>query len=293
QRQFIEVIAAVAGGQDEGNGEGRGADVDGSAVRRDVLAAGPVEAAAVVVTVDGLVWVGAATPLTDRGHACAPRGSTIVHSIDRPRAEQSFAPQQPALAPCRMPSLAYCNGWHIKFRGRGNGRGPVPTDLGPVPEGRGSDRLIAAKETRTMDKRSCWGAVIGAVLTALSASGAPSMETVPKLYVTNSAGDNLHVIDLRTFRVIATIKAADHPHGAAASADGRFLFTTIEGDHTLRVIDTSTDKLVRTVRLTGLPNQCAVTPDGLHAGVPIRDSDRVDLVDVSKGKILKSLPVKV
>lgn len=144
-----------------------------------------------------------------------------------------------------------------------------------------------------MCKLSSWWAVIAAVLTTVSASGAPPTETVPKLYVTNSAGDNIHVVDLRTFRVIGTIKAGDRPHGAAASADGRFLFTTIEGDHTLRIIDTSTDEVVRTVRLSGLPNQCAVTPNGKFAGVPIRDSDRVDLVDVDKGKVLKSLPVKV
>jgi YVTN family beta-propeller protein len=144
-----------------------------------------------------------------------------------------------------------------------------------------------------MGKLLSWWVVLGTVLGAVSASAAPPTQTVPKLYVTNSAGDDIHVIDLRTFRVIGTIKAGDRPHGAAASADGRFFFTTIEGDHTLRVLDTSTDKVVRTVRLTGLPNQCAVTPDGAYAGVPIRDSDRVDLVDLGQGKILKSLPVKV
>src|SRR5436309_5045493 len=126
-----------------------------------------------------------------------------------------------------------------------------------------------------MCKLSFWWVVIAAVLTAVSVSGAPPTEIVPKLYVTNSTGDNIHVVDLRTFLVIGTIKAGDHPHGAASSADGRFFFTTIEGDHTLRVIETSTDEVVRTIRLSGLPNQSAVTPDGKFAGVPIRDSDRV------------------
>jgi len=141
----------------------------------------------------------------------------------------------------------------------------------------------------------CWVAAAGllAALCANGMSGEPRPDTVPKLYVTNSAGDNIHVIDLRTFRVIGEIKAGDHPHGAAASPDGRRFFTTIEGDHTLRVIDTSTDKVVTTVKLTGLPNQCAVTPDGHFAGVPIRNDDRVDIVDLRRGQVIKSLPVKV
>lgn len=117
--------------------------------------------------------------------------------------------------------------------------------------------------------------------------------TVPKLYVTNSLGDSIHVIDLRTFKVIGEIKTGAKPHGAAVSADGRRLFTTVEDDHTLGVIDTATDKLIQTIKLSGLPNQCAVTPDGQFVGVPIRGGDSVDLIDIAAGKIVKNLPVKV
>src|SRR5439155_3006175 len=85
----------------------------------------------------------------------------------------------------------------------------------------------------------------------------------------------------------------ERPHGAAASADGRRLFTSVEGDHSLRIIDTATDQIVKSVKLSGLPNQCAVTPDGRFAGVPIRGGDSVDLVDVEQGRIVKNLPVKM
>jgi YVTN family beta-propeller protein len=135
-------------------------------------------------------------------------------------------------------------------------------------------------------------AVLTTALTALAVSAAKA-DTVPKLYVTNSTGDNIHVIDLRTFRVIGEIKPGDKPHGAAASADGRRFFTTVEGDHTLQVIDTGTDKIIQKVKLTERPNQCAVTPDGRFVGVPIRGGDSVDIIDVDKGKIVKNLPVKV
>lgn len=144
-----------------------------------------------------------------------------------------------------------------------------------------------------MRKLTSWLVILAAGTGAIGSLGAPKAEPVPKLYVTNSAGDNIHVIDLRTFQVIGEIKPGDRPHGAAASADGRRFFTTVEGDHTLRVIDTATDKVIRTVKLAGLPNQCATTPDGRFVGVPIRGGDSVDLVDVDQGKVVKNLPVKV
>lgn len=117
--------------------------------------------------------------------------------------------------------------------------------------------------------------------------------TKSKLYVANSQGDSIHVIDLQTLKVVGQIKTGDRPHGAAASADGRQFFTSVEGDQTLLVVDTATDKVVKSIKLTGLPNQCAVTPDGKYVGVPIRGGDSVDLIDVAQGKIVKNLPVKV
>ncbi|HMC63509.1 MAG TPA: beta-propeller fold lactonase family protein [Gemmataceae bacterium] len=136
-------------------------------------------------------------------------------------------------------------------------------------------------------------AVWWAVALALATVGQARAAGAPKLYVTNSAGDSIHVIDLRTMRVIGQINTADRPHGAAVSADGRRLFSSIESDHTLLVIDTATDKVVKSIKLSGLPNQCAVTPDGRYVGVPIRGGDSVDIVDINRGNVVKNLPVKV
>lgn len=138
----------------------------------------------------------------------------------------------------------------------------------------------------------CLGVLaLAGVLT--TAAGADPTEALPKLYVTNSAGDNIHIIDLGTFRVIGEIRTGDHPHGAAVSADGRRFFTTVEGNNTLLVIDSATDQILQSIKLSGLPNQCAVTPDGKFVGVPIRGGDSVDIVDVTAGRIVKNLPVKV
>ena len=49
-----------------------------------------------------------------------------------------------------------------------------------------------------------------------------------KLYVANSAGNDLHVIDTATNKVIKRVEVGPQPHGLVATADGDRLFLTIE-----------------------------------------------------------------
>jgi YVTN family beta-propeller protein len=114
-----------------------------------------------------------------------------------------------------------------------------------------------------------------------------------KLYVTNSLGDDITVINLGTLKVVDDIKVGRHVHGVCAPANGRELFTTIESEDNLKVIDTATDKITAIIPLTGRPNQCASTPDGRFVGVPIRNGNSVDIVSTPKMKVVKVLPVKV
>src|SRR5579864_1833439 len=112
-----------------------------------------------------------------------------------------------------------------------------------------------------------------------------------RLYVDNSEGDDVSVIDLKTLNTVDDIRLGDKVHGLAIQADGRRLFATVESDNTLRVVDTATNKVTATITLTGRPNQCAVTPDGRYVAVPIRDKNAVDIVDVEQQKVVKTLPV--
>ena len=113
-----------------------------------------------------------------------------------------------------------------------------------------------------------------------------------KLYVGNSRGDDISVVDLASLKVTGEIKAGEHVHGVCVQADGKRLFATVEVDHTLRIIDITSQQTIGTVKLPGRPNQCAATPDGKYVVVPIRDGDSVEIVDVKQQKIVKSLPIK-
>ncbi|MCU1304699.1 MAG: hypothetical protein JWQ87_4983 [Candidatus Sulfotelmatobacter sp.] len=113
-----------------------------------------------------------------------------------------------------------------------------------------------------------------------------------KLYVGNSRGDDISVIDIASLKVTGELKAGEHVHGVCVQADGKRLFATVEMDQTLRIIDTSSQQTIGSVKVSGRPNQCAATPDGKYVVVPIRDKDSVDIVDVNQQKIVKNLAIK-
>lgn len=143
--------------------------------------------------------------------------------------------------------------------------------------------------------------LLPATLTALALAafiGAPKLESADqassaKAYVTNSLGNDITVIDLKTMQVTDDIVVGEKPHGVCAPADGRRVFTTIESEKNLKIIDTATDKITAIIPLTGRPNQCGVTPDGKFVAVPIRDSNSFDIVDVAQKKVVKVLPAKL
>src|SRR5712692_622142 len=170
---------------------------------------------------------------------------------------------------------------------------PCALDTSPVKMLSGS-RKAKLGERRFGMQHSLWRVGVAILLAiavcVLQLPGSPRRSTM-KLYVTNSEGDDITVVDLTALKVIGDIKVGKNPHGAAVQADGRRLFTTIESEGTLKIIDTATDQIVDTIKLGGRPNQCVVTPNGKFVGVPIRGSDTVSIVDIAAKRIVKTLPV--
>lgn len=132
---------------------------------------------------------------------------------------------------------------------------------------------------------------IALICSLMPAETKPSTENL-RLYVGNSRGDDVSIIDMGSLKVIGAIKLGERIHGVTVQPDGKRLFVTVESDHTLRIIDTATQQVIGSVKVSGRPNQVAVTPDGKYVAVPIRDGDKVDIVDVTKQQVIKSLPIK-
>jgi YVTN family beta-propeller protein len=118
----------------------------------------------------------------------------------------------------------------------------------------------------------------------------PVVKVRQKLYVTNSAGDDITVVDVATNKPIGRIEVGPHPHGIAVPAARDFILVTIEGRKPgeLVWIDPRTDKITRRMDVGPAPNQLAVTPEGKIAYVPCSDG-YWDVVDVADGKVVKRL----
>src|SRR3989449_9328098 len=83
-----------------------------------------------------------------------------------------------------------------------------------------------------------------------------------RVYITNSAGDSIHVIDPATNKVVQVIKGIEAAHGIGFAPDGTRVYVSDEADSTLDVVDRKTGKIVNKVPLSGHPNNIAATKDG-------------------------------
>jgi len=114
-----------------------------------------------------------------------------------------------------------------------------------------------------------------------------------RIIQTNSAGDNVHIIDPATNKVVGQITGIEVGHGAAAAPDGSRLYVSNEADSTLDVVDGRTLRVMSKVPLTGHPNNIAASRDGARVYVAIRQAPgAVDVVDTASLQRVKSIPIK-
>jgi len=116
---------------------------------------------------------------------------------------------------------------------------------------------------------------------------------VVRVLQTNSAGDNVHVIDPATNQVVGTIEEIEVPHGVAIAPDGSRIYITDESLSTLDVADAKTFKVFKRIPLSGRPNNLAVARDGSQVYVAIAQAPgAVDVIDTKSLANVKSIAVK-
>jgi YVTN family beta-propeller protein len=109
----------------------------------------------------------------------------------------------------------------------------------------------------------------------------------------NSAGDDITVIDPATNTVVGAIGGIEVPHGVAISPDGTRVYVTNESLVTLDVVDATSLQVIARIPLSGRPNNLDVSKDGKRVYVGIRQgSGAVDVIDTASMKNVKSVPVK-
>src|SRR6267378_3540089 len=140
--------------------------------------------------------------------------------------------------------------------------------------------------------RWCLGAARAIAMCVWAASPARAAHKVV-IVQTNSAGDNVHIIDAETNKVVGQIDGIEVNHGAAVAPDGSRIYISDEAMSTLDVVDGKTLKVTKRIPLSGHPNNIAVGRDGRRVYVGIAEAPGgVDVIDTATQTRVKTVPTK-
>ena len=133
------------------------------------------------------------------------------------------------------------------------------------------------------------GRLIGLPLLLLAL---PLAASTVRIIQTNSAGDDVSVIDPATNKVVGEINGIEVNHGAASAPDGSHYFISNEAESTLDVVDPKTLKVIRSIKLSGHPNNIGISKDGRRVYVSIAvKPGAVDVVDTASMERVKTIAV--
>jgi YVTN family beta-propeller protein len=114
-----------------------------------------------------------------------------------------------------------------------------------------------------------------------------------RIIQTNSAGDDVSIIDPAVNKVVGIIHGIEVNHGAAAAPDGSRYYISDEERSTLDVVDRKTLEITNRIHLSGHPNNIGISKDGRRVYVSIAVAPgAVDVVDTTSLERVKSIPVK-
>ena len=114
-----------------------------------------------------------------------------------------------------------------------------------------------------------------------------------RIIQTNAAGDNAHIIDPATNKVVGIIKGIEIPHGVTSAPDGSRIYISDEHLSTLDVVDAKTLLVTKRIPLSGRPNNVTITKDGRKVYVGIAQAPgALDVIDTVSLTNVKTVPVR-
>ena len=136
---------------------------------------------------------------------------------------------------------------------------------------------------RTMLKYSWLALVVAAI---------PASAGTSRIYITNSAGDAINVIDPVTNTVVQNIKGEEAAHGINFSPDGSRVYVSNEATSTLDVFDQKSGDLLKKIKLSNHPNNITVAKDGrIFVGIA-REPGALDVIDPTSLALIKTIPMR-
>lgn len=119
----------------------------------------------------------------------------------------------------------------------------------------------------------------------------PLMATSLRVYVANTDGASISIIDPLTNRAIGEISVSKNPHAVILSPDMTRFYVPSESEDVLDVIDRFSLNRIAKVHLGRRPNNLAITRDGRYVYVCIRQESWVEVVDTQRFTVVKRIPV--
>src|SRR3984957_16887187 len=140
--------------------------------------------------------------------------------------------------------------------------------------------------TNKQVSRASLAVLAGIALSTVSFSTLSAQSAKLRIIQTNSAGDNIHIIDPATNKVMGEIKGIEAPHGVTVAPDGSKIYVSEEATDTVTVFDGKTLQVIKRIPLSGNPNLIDITPDGKFIYVAIAQS----WTDLSEFPQIKAAP---
>jgi large repetitive protein len=108
-----------------------------------------------------------------------------------------------------------------------------------------------------------------------------------RVYVVNTGGDSVSIIDADTRIANATLAVGHAPYGIALTPDGATAYVANSGDDSVSVIDTQAPRVTATIAVGKNPYGVAVAPDGDHVYVTNQAGSSLTVI----GAVNSTIPI--
>ncbi|MCS7026486.1 MAG: hypothetical protein NZV14_16940 [Bryobacteraceae bacterium] len=107
------------------------------------------------------------------------------------------------------------------------------------------------------------------------------------IYITNSNGNSISIIDPEKKERIGTIATGRGPARIAMTPDGKTLVYNLQAGQAIGFADVSLRKQTAEIALGGDPLSLTLSPDGRYAFTGVQDQDKIFIISVPERKIVK------
>ena len=112
-----------------------------------------------------------------------------------------------------------------------------------------------------------------------------------RAYVTDSASNEVQIVDLTQRKMVMDVPTGRYPHGLRLSPDGATIAVANLQDDTVSLIDVASATESARIPVGKAPVQVSWAPDGNTVYVTLRDEDAVAVVDARTHQKKSSVPV--